>query len=95
MNLGQYPLAPLPIYWTINGEAHLRGFQMAFLRLAGCSVGCPNCDTDYRRDSTASAEQIANMVEETTVTIRATSATAQQLEGIANNLKRQVGKFTV
>jgi organic radical activating enzyme len=47
----RYPLSPNPIFWTIQGEGHLRGFQMAFLRLAGCSVGCPECDTDYRVDT--------------------------------------------
>ncbi len=58
-----YPLAPNPVFWTIQGEAHLRGFQMAFLRLAGCSVGCAECDTDYRVDSRASAEEIADRVD--------------------------------
>jgi 7-carboxy-7-deazaguanine synthase len=42
-----YPLAKNPIFWTLQGEGHLRGFQMAFIRLAGCSVGCSECDTDY------------------------------------------------
>lgn len=42
-----YPLARNPIFWTLQGEGHLRGFQMAFVRLAGCSVGCVECDTDY------------------------------------------------
>ncbi|UCV12519.1 methyl-accepting chemotaxis protein [Dechloromonas denitrificans] len=40
-------------------------------------------------------EQIANMVEETTTTIRGTVETAHQLEAIANNLKRQIEKFSV
>lgn len=43
----RYPVAPGGIFWSIQGEGHLRGFQMGFLRLAGCSVGCPGCDTDY------------------------------------------------
>jgi 7-carboxy-7-deazaguanine synthase len=43
----EYPLARNPIFWTLQGEGHLRGFQMAFVRLAGCSVGCAECDTDY------------------------------------------------
>ncbi len=54
-----YPLAPNPIFWTIQGEGHLRGFQMCFIRLAGCSVGCENCDTDYSVDSRATAKEIA------------------------------------
>lgn len=55
-----YPLSPNPIFWSIQGEAHLRGFQMCFIRLAGCSVGCPGCDTDYSKNSTATAEEIAD-----------------------------------
>ncbi len=40
-------------------------------------------------------EQIANMVEATTTTIRGTAATAHHLENIAINLKKQVGQFKV
>lgn len=47
-DLISYPLAPNAIFWTLQGEGHLRGFQMVFIRLAGCSVGCVECDTDYR-----------------------------------------------
>ena len=37
----------------------MRGMQMCFVRLAGCSVGCPNCDTDYRKQEMAMADEIA------------------------------------
>jgi methyl-accepting chemotaxis protein len=40
-------------------------------------------------------EQIANMVEETTATIRGTAESAHQLEGIANSLKAMIGRFRV
>lgn len=60
----RYPLARNAIFWTIQGEGHLRGFQMCFVRLAGCSVGCPMCDTDYRRAEFASAEEIAARADE-------------------------------
>jgi len=40
-------------------------------------------------------EQIAGMVEDTTTTIRDTTAIAHQLEGIATNLKQQIGRFRV
>lgn len=56
----RYPLARNPIFWTIQGEAHMRGVQMCFVRLAGCSVGCPHCDTDYRRNEFATEEEIAS-----------------------------------
>lgn len=53
-----YPLARNPIFWTLQGEGHLRGFQMAFVRLAGCSVGCLECDTDYGVAERASTDEI-------------------------------------
>ncbi len=40
-------------------------------------------------------EQIANMVEDTTTTIRGTAVAAHQLENIANNLKTMIGRFKV
>ena len=43
----RYPLAKDGVFWTIQGEGALTGEPMAFVRLAGCSVGCPQCDTDY------------------------------------------------
>lgn len=61
--MNRYPLAPNSIWWGIQGEAHLRGFQMAFLRLAGCSVGCPGCDTDYSVYDKSSASDIAAKVD--------------------------------
>ncbi len=60
----RYPLSRNPIFWTIQGEGHMRGLQMCFLRLAGCSVGCPGCDTDYRKNEIATLEQIVQRVEE-------------------------------
>jgi 7-carboxy-7-deazaguanine synthase len=62
----RYPLTSNPIFWTIQGEGHLRGMQMCFVRLAGCSVGCPACDTDYRKQEMATPEEIAARAHEVT-----------------------------
>jgi len=53
----KYPVTE--IFFTIQGEGHLRGFQQTFIRLAGCSVGCAECDTDYSRKEMLTAEEIA------------------------------------
>lgn len=58
----RYALAPNPVWWALQGEGHLRGFQMAFVRVAGCSVGCAECDTDYSVKSKADAADIVDMV---------------------------------
>ena len=62
----KYPLAPKGVFWSLQGEGHLRGFQMCFLRLAGCSVGCVECDTDYSVASKHSAEDLATLCDEAT-----------------------------
>lgn len=66
MTAKRYPLAPNGVFWSAQGEAHLRGFQMAFVRLAGCSVGCDGCDTDYSVAERDTAGQIAARVDEIT-----------------------------
>lgn len=57
----RYPLAANAIFWTLQGEGHLRGFQQLFVRLAGCSIGCAGCDTDYRCER---VEPVSKIVEE-------------------------------
>lgn len=59
----RYPLAKAGVYWSIQGEGSLAGVPMAFVRLAGCSVGCPLCDTDYRVADRATAADIADQVD--------------------------------
>ena len=65
--LKDYPLArnggESPIWWSLQGEAHLRGFQMAFIRLAGCDVNCEGCDTDYTMGERLSVEEIALQIQ--------------------------------
>ncbi len=44
------------IFYTIQGEGPFCGTPCVFVRLAGCNLQCPGCDTDYtsgRRDSNA------------------------------------------
>lgn len=65
-----YPLAKQGVYWSIQGEGHLRGIQMAFIRLAGCSVGCPQCDTDYRLHGRLAVDDVVAAVLEVTPSVR-------------------------
>ncbi len=57
-----YPLAPNPIFASVQGEGALLGVPMIFVRLAGCSIGCPLCDTDYRKTSRATAKEIVERI---------------------------------
>ena len=57
-----YPLANPGVFRTIQGEGHLFGVPMTFVRLGGCSVACPGCDTNYAVHSRATAAEIAAKV---------------------------------
>lgn len=35
------------VWQTIQGEGPFAGFVSTFVRLAGCNLQCPGCDTDY------------------------------------------------
>jgi 7-carboxy-7-deazaguanine synthase len=37
------------IFYTIQGEGPLAGHPAIFLRLAGCNLQCPHCDTEYTK----------------------------------------------
>jgi 7-carboxy-7-deazaguanine synthase len=39
------------LFYTIQGEGHLAGMPSVFVRLQGCPVGCPWCDTKYTWDA--------------------------------------------
>lgn len=56
------PLAPQGVFRTIQGEGVMLGVPMIFVRLAGCSVGCAECDTDYRVASRVTGEQLRDLI---------------------------------
>lgn len=56
-----YPIAPNGIFRSLQGEGILVGTPMTFIRLAGCSIGCQECDTDYSVNRRLS---IADLVKE-------------------------------
>lgn len=48
--LGTRPIKPLDVhsvFYTIQGEGPFAGSPAVFVRLAGCNLQCPLCDTDY------------------------------------------------
>lgn len=58
-----YPLSPNGIFDTFQGEGLMSGMPMTFVRLAGCNIGCEDCDTDYSVSSRLSIDDIIAVIE--------------------------------
>lgn len=46
------------IFYSLQGEGHNAGRAAVFVRLSGCNLSCPFCDTDFSSYETLSAEDI-------------------------------------
>ncbi len=44
---GESRLRVNEVFWSLQGEGRFTGTPSAFIRLQGCTVGCPWCDTGY------------------------------------------------
>lgn len=50
------------LFYTIQGEGPFTGLPAVFIRLAGCNLQCPFCDTDYTSQSTLiNVDTLTNM----------------------------------
>lgn len=58
-----YDLAPNAVFWTLQGEGALLGTPMCFVRLAGCSVGCNQCDTNYSFAERATTRELVDRIQ--------------------------------
>ena len=55
-------LARQGVFCTIQGEGLQLGQAQVFVRLAGCNVQCPECDTDYRLHRRVSVDEVARQI---------------------------------
>ena len=62
MRTMKYLLAKQGVFRTVQGEGALLGVPMTFIRLAGCSIGCAACDTDYRAFKRWTLEEIRRAI---------------------------------
>lgn len=57
-------LAVNEIFFTIQGEGPFAGQRAVFIRLAGCNLQCPKCDTEYSSRVTRSVDAIIDKTRE-------------------------------
>lgn len=55
-------LAVNSIFYTIQGEGPFAGNPAVFIRLAGCNLQCPMCDTEYTKRKLLTVDQITAAV---------------------------------
>jgi organic radical activating enzyme len=55
-----YPV--VEIFESVQGEGYNTGKEVVFLRLGGCNLACPWCDTDYRVFETLELEAAVSRV---------------------------------
>ncbi len=52
------------IFYSLQGEGGQTGLAMIFVRIAGCNLRCPYCDTDFLRGKLMSLEEILTSLQQ-------------------------------
>jgi 7-carboxy-7-deazaguanine synthase len=78
------------IFTTVQGEGHWSGVPATFIRLQGCTVGCPWCDTKYtwaKGGAPKTVTEILTNVNVPHVVITGGEPTLYDLDDLINGLR--------
>lgn len=86
----------IEVFSTIQGEGPFMGEPAVFVRLAGCNLQCPFCDTDYttQRRSVLPDELVREVEHEFTKPVRVRNRPLVVLTG-GEPLRQGLGRFAV
>lgn len=84
------------IFNTVQGEGVWIGTPASFIRLQGCTVGCPWCDTKYTWKKGGTRMEVSEIIEQVQykhVVITGGEPTLYDLDELINALWREKGAF--
>jgi len=64
MEISQYVLRVNEIFYSVQGEGGRSGKSSIFIRLAGCNLKCPFCDTEFAEFTEMNLSQILTEIQQ-------------------------------
>lgn len=64
MEISQYVLRVNEIFYSVQGEGGRSGKPSIFIRLSGCNLKCPFCDTEFERGNEMTVQQLLTAIKQ-------------------------------